>query len=193
MGLLLALGWVVLSVQPIWPCFFLGLTGGLINAAPAQHQAAVPADARGNTMAISNAAGYLAMTGFAALFARPKAAGMGDNRQVSSPSSPGGLQRRSLKRVLLREAFELAGEPSFGSFIMVRGVGPDRCWPGRGPVLIVAKSRSAGSIRSSRQDPVGRSRPDDERLYDKPILSWFSCAGSSARFAWNTHVSTGST
>jgi 1-acyl-sn-glycerol-3-phosphate acyltransferase len=54
-GLLVALVWVLADTDPRWPILLLGLMGGLANVPlRAVYQAAVPADARGNSMAISN-------------------------------------------------------------------------------------------------------------------------------------------
>lgn len=58
-GLLLALAWMTFSLAgaAVWPpCFVLGFMGGLVNVPlRAAYQAAVPADARGNGMAVMNA------------------------------------------------------------------------------------------------------------------------------------------
>jgi hypothetical protein len=63
-GLVAALAWVtVFTSVPLWLCVLVGAFGGLVNVPLlAAFQRAVPADARGNAMAILNTAGYLAMT-----------------------------------------------------------------------------------------------------------------------------------
>jgi 1-acyl-sn-glycerol-3-phosphate acyltransferase len=72
-GLLLALGWATLAIDPeaalpLAPCFVLGFMGGLVNVPlRAAYQAAVPADARGNGMAIMNTVIYVLTTALALL------------------------------------------------------------------------------------------------------------------------------
>jgi 1-acyl-sn-glycerol-3-phosphate acyltransferase/predicted Zn-dependent protease with MMP-like domain len=57
LGLLAAMVWVVADSDPRWPMLLLGLAGGLANVPlRAVYQAEVPADARGNAMAVSNTA-----------------------------------------------------------------------------------------------------------------------------------------
>lgn len=51
---------------PLWACLAIGLLGGLINVPLlVAYQSAVPADARGNGMAILNSAGYLGIVALA--------------------------------------------------------------------------------------------------------------------------------
>jgi 1-acyl-sn-glycerol-3-phosphate acyltransferase len=72
-GLLLALAWATLTIAPeaalpLAPCFVLGFMGGLVNVPlRAAYQAAVPADARGNGMAIMNTVLYVLTTALALL------------------------------------------------------------------------------------------------------------------------------
>jgi 1-acyl-sn-glycerol-3-phosphate acyltransferase len=67
-GLLLALAWMTLlppagKALPLLPCFLLGFMGGLVNVPlRAAYQGAVPADARGNGMAVMNTAVYVLTT-----------------------------------------------------------------------------------------------------------------------------------
>src|SRR5262249_14392244 len=58
-GLVLALGWIALLPQaPAWLCVMVGLCGGIVNVPLLSlYQGTVPADARGNGMAILNTAG----------------------------------------------------------------------------------------------------------------------------------------
>ncbi len=70
-GLLLALAWATLATTakatlPLVPCFLLGFMGGLVNVPlRAAYQAAVPADARGNGMAVMNTIIYVLTTALA--------------------------------------------------------------------------------------------------------------------------------
>lgn len=65
-GLLFALSWAAATLRaglPLLPCLLLGLMSGLANVPlRAAYQAAVPADARGNGMAVSNFFIYLFTT-----------------------------------------------------------------------------------------------------------------------------------
>jgi MFS family permease len=69
-GLLVALVWAMIDLarasidtKPTWPCLLLGLMTGLANVPLRSfYQAAVPADARGNGMAVMNTTIFLANT-----------------------------------------------------------------------------------------------------------------------------------
>ena len=69
-GLLVALGWAMIDLawatsdsKPTWPCLLLGLMTGLANVPLRSfYQAAVPADARGNGMAVMNTTIFLGNT-----------------------------------------------------------------------------------------------------------------------------------
>lgn len=66
-GMALALGWVAQAPNvPLALCVLLGLLGGLLNVPLlVAYQSAVPADARGNAMALLNAAGYVGIASVA--------------------------------------------------------------------------------------------------------------------------------
>jgi 1-acyl-sn-glycerol-3-phosphate acyltransferase len=72
-GLLLGLLWATATASaaaalPVVPCFVLGFMGGLVNVPlRAAYQAAVPADARGNGMAVMNTVIYVLTTTVALL------------------------------------------------------------------------------------------------------------------------------
>jgi len=73
LGLLLALGWAAAATAlepglPLLPCGLLGLTSGLANVPlRAAYQAAIPADARGNGMAVANFFIYVTTTALSVL------------------------------------------------------------------------------------------------------------------------------
>ncbi|MBL8800002.1 MAG: MFS transporter [Planctomycetia bacterium] len=73
LGLLLALTWAAVATAvepglPLLPCAFLGFTSGLANVPlRAAYQAAIPADARGNGMAVANFAIYVTTTALSVL------------------------------------------------------------------------------------------------------------------------------
>ncbi len=73
-GLLLTLAWIAGTAEgralPIVPCLLLGVMGGLANVPlRAAYQAAVPADARGNAMAVGNFFIYTLTTALSVLLA----------------------------------------------------------------------------------------------------------------------------
>lgn len=175
-GLLMAFSWAVVSNQPAWPCFFLGLMGGLINVPlRALYQSAVPADARGNAMAILNAAGYLVMTLAAALlYGLTRRCGVTAIGQIGIVAGVAAVGAAVAWRFLLREAFEVAGEVVLWPLYRVVGVGPGvDHWPADGPVLIVGNHACwfdplfLGKILPRPITPLMTSV-----FYDKPILSW---------------------
>jgi MFS family permease len=62
-GLLAALAWALAVRDPTWPCLLLGLMTGLANVPLRSfYQASVPADARGNGMAVMNTAIFVSTT-----------------------------------------------------------------------------------------------------------------------------------
>jgi hypothetical protein len=70
-GMALALGWVALNPPaPAVLCVLVGACGGLVNVPLlSTYQESMPADARGNGMAILNTAGLVAMTAMSLLMA----------------------------------------------------------------------------------------------------------------------------
>jgi MFS family permease len=62
-GLLAALAWATAVRDPSWPCLLLGMMTGLANVPlRAFYQASVPADARGNGMAVMNTTIFVSTT-----------------------------------------------------------------------------------------------------------------------------------
>jgi MFS family permease len=62
-GLLAALAWATAVRDPTWPCLLLGLMTGLANVPlRSYYQAALPADARGNGMAVMNTTIFVSIT-----------------------------------------------------------------------------------------------------------------------------------
>jgi hypothetical protein len=76
-GMVLALGGVALTPPaPAWLCVLVGVCGGGANVPLlSTYQAGIPADARGNGMAILNTAGFVSMTAMSLLVAGLAAAG----------------------------------------------------------------------------------------------------------------------
>jgi 1-acyl-sn-glycerol-3-phosphate acyltransferase len=175
-GLLLALGWAAASPHPVWPCVFLGLMGGVANVPlRAGYQAAVPADARGNAMAILNTANYLAMTALSLFMIGLAHAEIltpaGQLAVVALLAAAGALAAwRILLRATLEDLLEVLLWPPY----RVRACGPGlEQFPVRGPVLVVGN-------HACWFDPVflGKVLPRPiipmmtSVFYDKPVLRW---------------------
>jgi 1-acyl-sn-glycerol-3-phosphate acyltransferase len=146
-GLLLALGWATLAITPeaalpLAPCFVLGFMGGLVNVPlRAAYQAAVPADARGNGMAIMNTVLYVLTTALALLMValvraevlRTPAA------QLAFLAILAGLGAAVAWWYLMPLAVEHLVESLLTPMYRVHTYGPGRdVIPRQGPLLIVA-------------------------------------------------------
>jgi 1-acyl-sn-glycerol-3-phosphate acyltransferase len=175
-GLLLALAWAAASAHPAWPCVFLGLMGGMANVPlRAGYQAAVPADARGNAMAILNTANYLAMTALSLFMiglARAEILTPAGQLAVVALLAAGGAL--AAWRILLRESLEELTDVVLWPPFQVRTYGPGlKEFPARGPVLVVGN-------HACWFDPVflGKVLPRPiipmmtSVFYDKPVLRW---------------------
>jgi 1-acyl-sn-glycerol-3-phosphate acyltransferase len=174
-GLLAALGWAALDPSPGWGLFLLvGVLGGLVNVPlSAAYQERVPADARGNGLAVLNTAGYLFMTGMAALlFGLSRGEILSATGQlvlVAALSAAGaGVAWRYLYRDSLEQLLEIVLWPVY----RVHAHGPGmESFPRRGPVLVVAN-------HSSWFDPLWLAKALPRRLtpmmtslfYDLPVL-----------------------
>jgi 1-acyl-sn-glycerol-3-phosphate acyltransferase len=146
-GLLLALGWATLAIAPetalpLAPCFVLGFMGGLVNVPlRAAYQAAVPADARGNGMAIMNTVIYVLTTALALLMV-----GLVRSKVLPTPVAQlaflailSGLGAAVAWWYLMPPAVEHVVETLLTPMYRVRSHGPGRdLIPRRGPLLIVA-------------------------------------------------------
>jgi len=139
-GMLLALIWAIVSGDLLVPSLALGFMGGLLNAPlRAAFQAAVPADARGNGMAVANAVNYLAMIGLSGVLLALSAAGLSPIGQVVVVALLAALAAATVWWFLLRDSFELVLELLFMPFFRVHGHGPGLTRvPPRGPVLVIA-------------------------------------------------------
>jgi 1-acyl-sn-glycerol-3-phosphate acyltransferase len=174
-GLTVAASWAAVSV-PSWLCVLLGVMGGLANVPlAATYQATVPADARGNAMAVRNLAEYACMAATSvAFFVLARS-------QVLTPSGQlwllAGLSAvgmvvavRGLLRPLLEQTMEVLIWPMYR--IRVHGPGAG-AFPRQGPVVIVAN-------HSSYFDPIWAAKVTPRPLfpmmtsvfYDLPILRW---------------------
>jgi 1-acyl-sn-glycerol-3-phosphate acyltransferase len=173
-GLLAAFGWLAVNADPSWPAFFLGLMGGVINVPlRATYQAAVPADARGNGMAVMNTTNYLAGTSLALLLlALSRWQLLSPIGQLWFLAALAALAVAIAWWALLREGLELLVEVLIWPIYRIRACGPGAtAFPGRGPVLVIAN-------HGAWLDPIWLAKVIPRRLtpmmtskfYDLPVL-----------------------
>jgi len=122
-------------------CVVLGVMAGLVNVPlAATYQADVPADARGNAMAVRNFADYLCIAGMSGvLFLLGRWAGFSASAQLALVAALAGALTVASWWFLRRELVELIVEGVFLVMYRIRAHGPGKDdVPLRGPVLIVA-------------------------------------------------------
>ncbi len=180
-GLAIAEVWTVLAnengIAPAAPSFLLGLVGGLINVPlRSAYQAAVPADARGNAMAVMNTVIYLLTTLVAVLMLLLIQSGL-----LASPQSQ--LWFLTLVaaagavlawRVLFPQSLELVVEwiltPIHRTHVHGPGVGRI---PQRGPLLLVANHTTYFDPFWIAKQAPRRVRPlMTAKFYDLPVIGW---------------------
>jgi 1-acyl-sn-glycerol-3-phosphate acyltransferase len=170
-----AVVWAAAGGPPGWgSCLVAGAMGGVVNVALlTTYQEAVPADARGNGMAVLNAAGYIGMAAMAVLLAGLAYYGVltpaGQVWLLAVLTSIGAV---AAWRVLFRETLEQALEIVLWPVYRIRGRGPgiEAC-PRSGPLIVVAN-------HSSYFDPLWLAKVLPRRLiammtsefYDRPFL-----------------------
>jgi 1-acyl-sn-glycerol-3-phosphate acyltransferase len=156
---------------------FLGLTAGLINVPlSAAYQAALPADARGNGMAVRNLADYVAMTVMSVLMYLLAHHGVltagGQFWLVAALAGLGvGATWYYFFREGMEQLIEFVAWPMFR--IRARGPGLER-FPRQGPLLVIAN-------HSCWFDPLFLAKVLPRRLmvmmtsqfYDLPGMRWF--------------------
>ena len=159
-----------------WFCAVVGIAAGLINVPLAStYQAAVPADARGNAMAVRNLTDYVCATIAAiGLFLLGQYAGFDGPRQLWLIAAVSLVATCAAWYIFRREVLEQLLE--FVFFVMYRfrvaGPGVDT-FPLKGPVLVVVN-------HSGYLDPmwVGKVLPRSlvpmmtSLFYDHPALRW---------------------
>jgi 1-acyl-sn-glycerol-3-phosphate acyltransferase len=176
-GLAFGLVLITLGVVPSPAvCAILGIMGGLINVPlSATYQADVPADARGNAMAIRNLADYVLIalvSGTLAGLAHFEIVGVaGQFWLIAGLAAVAAIVSW---RALFREVLELMVEFSVRPFYRIRGHGPGLDhFPPQGPLVIVAN-------HSAWLDPVWLAKVLPRRLipmmtsvfYDLPVMRW---------------------
>lgn len=125
----------------LWFCALVGVMAGMINVPLAStYQAAVPADARGNAMAVRNMTDYLCVTFFGiGLFLLGYYADFDGPRQLWLVASIAGVATLAAWWIFRREVAEQLLEFPFWIMYRFRAVGPglDQ-FPLQGPVIVVA-------------------------------------------------------
>jgi 1-acyl-sn-glycerol-3-phosphate acyltransferase len=175
-GLLLALAWATVSDDVNGPCLLLGVMGGIVNVPlRAAYQGAVPADARGNGMAIMNTANYSCGTLLAVLlFGLARWNVLTAAGQLVFLSCLTIIGLLIAWRVLLRDTLEQLVELIIWPFYRIRGYGPGLSEiPTDGPLLVVANHTAwfdpiwLAKVLPRRLTPMMTSR-----FYDLPVLRW---------------------
>jgi 1-acyl-sn-glycerol-3-phosphate acyltransferase len=174
-GMLIALAWAGGSQDMNGPAFALGFMAGVVLVPlRATYQASVPADARGNALAISNTANYFIVIALALpIFGLIQAELLSGKGQVWLIAGLAAIATSMASRLYLREILELLTEFLIWPFYRIKGRGPGlECFP-QGPVLVLAN-------HSSWIDPVWLAKVLPRRVtpmmtslfYDKPFLRW---------------------
>jgi 1-acyl-sn-glycerol-3-phosphate acyltransferase len=177
LGMLAGLGWAALSQGGLnGPAFTVGFMAGLVLVPlRACYQGTVPADARGNALAVSNTANYLAVILLALpIYALSQAGFLTGNGQVWFIAVLAAAGALVAGWIYFREILELFSEFLIWPLYRIRGYGPGLDdFPMRGPVLVVAN-------HSAWLDPVWIAKVLPRRItpmmtslfYDRPMLRW---------------------
>jgi 1-acyl-sn-glycerol-3-phosphate acyltransferase len=177
LGMLAGLAWAGLSRGSMaGPGFAVGFMAGIVLVPlRAAYQGAVPADARGNALAISNTANYLMVILLAlpiyTLSESQPLAGSGQVWLIAAWAAMGALVSGF---IYFREILELITELLIWPLYRIRGCGPGLDdFPSQGPVLVVAN-------HGAWLDPLWIAKVLPRRItpmmtsvfYDRPVLRW---------------------
>jgi 1-acyl-sn-glycerol-3-phosphate acyltransferase len=175
-GMLLALGWAGVTEHLVGPSLILGIMSGLVNVPlRATYQRVVPADARGNAMAVSNALNYLCIiTLLGLLFA------LGHFGVLEPPGrfwlvvALTALGAVLAGEAYFRPAFDQLLETAFSPIYRVHTYGPGLgAFPRQGPVLVIGNHTAwfdpffIGKIIPRRLNCMMTSE-----FYDRPVVYW---------------------
>jgi 1-acyl-sn-glycerol-3-phosphate acyltransferase len=179
-GLLLGLAGAIYSAggAASWlPSFVLGFMGGLINVPlRAAYQASVPADARGNGMAVMNTTIYVLTAGLSLLLA-----GVDHSGRLATPDAPlqllailAGLGTIVAWRQLFPQAVEQVLEILMAPLYRVRVHGPGLdLLPRRGPLLIIANHAAyLDPFWLCKMVPRKVTPMMTSAFYDLPFIRW---------------------
>jgi 1-acyl-sn-glycerol-3-phosphate acyltransferase len=174
-GLLAALLWAARDPFPgAGLCLLVGLLGGMVNVPlSSAYQESLPADARGNGMAVLNTAGYLFMTAMSALlFGLSRGRVLSAQGQLWFVAALSAIGVAWAWRCLFRDSLEQVLEIVLWPIYRVHAGGPGMAnFPRRGPLLVLAN-------HSSWFDPLWLAKVLPRRLtpmmtslfYDLPVL-----------------------
>ncbi len=180
-GLVVAQVWTALTnergVAPPGPSLMLGLMGGLINIPlRATYQAAVPADARGNAMAVMNTVIYLLTTLVAVLMVLLIRSGLlaDTQAQVWFLTFVMAAGAALSWRVLFAQSLELVVECILAPIHRVHAHGPGvGRLPLRGPLLLVSNHTTYFDPFWVAKQTPRRARPlMSSKFYDMPVIGW---------------------
>jgi 1-acyl-sn-glycerol-3-phosphate acyltransferase len=176
-GLLAALGWAAASGTGPAACLLLGFSGALVNVPlRAAYMAAVPADARGNAMAVMNTAIYLWTAALAAAMVGLIRSGLLPSplAQILLLSALAALGAAVSWYVLLPQALEQAFEALFFFMYRIRAHGPGKDpFPDRGPLLVVANHTAyADPFWVGKIAPLHLTPMMTSLFYDLPVMHW---------------------
>jgi 1-acyl-sn-glycerol-3-phosphate acyltransferase len=176
-GLLAALCWAALVGPRVGPCLLLGLCGALVNVPlRAAFIAAVPADARGNAMAVMNTAIYLITSALALLLIGLHAGGLvtSSQAQIVLLTLVTGVGAAISWYALFPQAVEHALEVMLFPMYRIRAHGPGKdLIPANGPLIVIANHTAyadpfwMGKIAPRHLTPMMTSL-----FYDIPVVRW---------------------
>jgi len=176
-GMLAALAWAGGSLTSITgPALILGFMAGLVLVPlRSMYQSAVPADARGNALAVSNTANYLMVIVLALpIYGLTHAQVMTGTGQLWFIATLAGCASLIAGWLFFRDVLEFLIEIMIWPLYCIHGSGPGLdVIPQLGPLLVVVN-------HSAWLDPVWLAKVLPRRLtpmmtsifYDKPILRW---------------------
>lgn len=175
LGLVIGLTWAALVEDPRWPCLLMGLMGGIVSVPlRAAYQNSVPADARGNAMAISNAVNYVFSAALALLLVLLVRLNvlLTLSAQLTFLTAVAALGVSLAFRVLLRQVLEQVLELLIWPIYRIKGHGPGLAvFPLRGPVLIVANHAAwFDPLWMAKVTPRGVFPMMTSVFFDLPVL-----------------------
>ncbi|MBX9680852.1 MAG: MFS transporter [Gemmataceae bacterium] len=173
----MAIGLLVAALASDLPsptlCGIFGVMAGLVNVPlAATYQADVPADARGNAMAVRNFADNVSIAVMSfALFLLGRYAGLAPSAQLLIVASVAGIFAVVSIIRLRRELLELLIEFLFHLLYRIRGVGPglDRV-PLKGPVMVLAN-------HACWMDPLLLAKVVPRRVHPMMTADFFDIPG----------------
>jgi 1-acyl-sn-glycerol-3-phosphate acyltransferase len=156
-------------------CVLLGAGGGLVNVPlAAAYQLYLPADARGNGMAIRNFCDYVCMAAVAGLlFALAGADWLTPDGQFWLMAALAIVAALAAWAILFREIIELATEVLLTPLYRVRAHGAIDQFPQRGPLVVVANHAAwFDPIWLAKVLPRSLRPMMTAMFYDLPVMRW---------------------